>query len=403
MSRKVKEEYHRFFSVTDTRTHEKGHTEYKVMARFVSKRRPENVKEVVVWRRYSELKKLHGELAYTHRNLFRRQEEFPPFPRAQLFGRFDEAVIQERMKAAEAMLLFTTNIPALYNSPQLKDFFRGGEVTRPLDPSSVSSTDLPPPLIPLPKGSSTTLQAEEEQGHEAPLLPQELDSDAGSEGDEPEVGVEAYGEMESGSSPASPAKELAETRAESPEVTGTTEEAENNGTEEPPSARDASPAPPASTTEKPDESQEEFDLLFDTAGEGPVDNAPPPLSDTDLAIFDPCAKEDQPYGSFDNSELLATAVANESGESAGEAGYLAQAANELNAALEKEKAGDFGAAILQYRTAVDILIKGVHGDPDPHRRDSVKKRTAQYLQHAETLLNLHSPAHTPTHTQHQST
>ena len=42
--------------------------------------------QVVVWRRYSELKKLHGELAYTHRNLFRRQEEFPPFPRAQVFG-----------------------------------------------------------------------------------------------------------------------------------------------------------------------------------------------------------------------------------------------------------------------------------------------------------------------------
>lgn len=41
-------------------------------------------------------------------------------------GRFDEAVIEERRKAAEAMLLFTTSIPALYNSPQLKDFFRVG-------------------------------------------------------------------------------------------------------------------------------------------------------------------------------------------------------------------------------------------------------------------------------------
>ena len=54
---------------------------------------------------------------------------------------------------------------------------------------------------------------------------------------------------------------------------------------------EASPPPPALTAEKPDDSQEEFDLLFDSPGEGPVDNAPPPLSDTDLAIFDPCAKE----------------------------------------------------------------------------------------------------------------
>lgn len=39
-------------------------------------------------------------------------------------GRFDEAVIEERRKAAEAMFLFTTNITALYNSPHLKEFFR---------------------------------------------------------------------------------------------------------------------------------------------------------------------------------------------------------------------------------------------------------------------------------------
>lgn len=48
---------------------------------------------------------------------------FSPSP----LGRFDEAVIEERRKAAEAMLLFTTNIPALYNSPQLKEFFRVGQ------------------------------------------------------------------------------------------------------------------------------------------------------------------------------------------------------------------------------------------------------------------------------------
>lgn len=39
-----------------------------------------------MWKRFSELRKLHGELAFTHKNLFRREEEFPPFPRAQVFG-----------------------------------------------------------------------------------------------------------------------------------------------------------------------------------------------------------------------------------------------------------------------------------------------------------------------------
>lgn len=177
-------------------------------------------------------------------------------------GRFDEAVIEERRKATEAMLLFTTTIPALYNSPQLKEFFRvrnthihtegetdmkeprtcarrkkyarprdvlfslclllphntsfhptsvhlprlplflppssqGGEVTRPLDPTSLSSAGpLPPPLIPLPKRRTSDCEpAEEEEGREAPTLPQDLGTNVGLEVGEPEVAAEAYSEM----------------------------------------------------------------------------------------------------------------------------------------------------------------------------------------------------------------
>ncbi|XP_048885429.1 sorting nexin-15 isoform X1 [Brienomyrus brachyistius] len=369
MSRKAKEEYHRFFSVTDPRTHEKGYTEYKVTARFVSKKRPEDAKEVVVWKRYSELKKLHGELSYTHRNLFRRLEEFPSFPRSQVFGRFDEAVIEERRTAAEAMLLFTVNIPALYNSPQLKDFFRGGEVRRPLDSTPPpSSSPLPPPLIPLPEGFSNN-GMEEEKGTEA-SSPQD-----GVGLDEPEAAVEAYNEMED--SPTSITE------------TGASGEPENN-TDSPPRA-----ASPGSACVRRDqtESQDEFDLLFDSVAEGLPDEQPPPLSDSDLAIFDPCAKEDQPDAPHDHSELMSLLLADPHSPvgPSGEAGYLAQAANELNAAVEEEKGGEYSGAILRYKAAVDILIKGVQGDPDPQRRTSVKRRTVQYLQHVEALLSLQGP------------
>lgn len=53
--------------------------------------------QVVVWKRYSDFRKLHGDLAYTHRNLFRRLEEFPAFPRAQVFGECVWAVRPERV------------------------------------------------------------------------------------------------------------------------------------------------------------------------------------------------------------------------------------------------------------------------------------------------------------------
>lgn len=143
-------------------------------------------------------------------------------------GRFDEAVIEERRKATEAMLQFSTTIPALYNSPQLKEFFRvrnphrsiktffftfftirlvlsfssqGGDVIRPLDPTLSADGALPPPLIPLPKRRASDCEPiEEEEGKEAPTLPQDLGVSVGLDLGEPEVAVEAYREM--GGSPA---------------------------------------------------------------------------------------------------------------------------------------------------------------------------------------------------------
>ncbi|XP_062051862.1 sorting nexin-15 isoform X3 [Lepus europaeus] len=149
MSRQAKDDFLRHYTVSDPRTHPKGYTEYKVTAQFISKKDPEDVKEVVVWKRYSDFRKLHGDLAYTHRNLFRRLEEFPAFPPAQVFGRFEASVIEERRKGAEDLLRFTVHIPALNNSPQLKEFFRGGEVARPCE-ASRGLHILPPPLIPTP-------------------------------------------------------------------------------------------------------------------------------------------------------------------------------------------------------------------------------------------------------------
>ncbi|XP_047273875.1 ribosomal protein S6 kinase delta-1 isoform X2 [Homo sapiens] len=92
----------------------------------VSRRNPEDVQEIIVWKRYSDFKKLHKELWQIHKNLFRHSELFPPFAKGIVFGRFDETVIEERRQCAEDLLQFSANIPALYNSKQLEDFFKGG-------------------------------------------------------------------------------------------------------------------------------------------------------------------------------------------------------------------------------------------------------------------------------------
>nr|XP_040134361.1 ribosomal protein S6 kinase delta-1 isoform X2 [Ictidomys tridecemlineatus] len=104
----------RFYTVTEPQRHPRGYTVYKVTAR------------IIVWKRYSDFKKLHKELWQIHKNLFRHSELFPPFAKGKVFGRFDETVIEERRQCAEDLLQFSANIPALYNSKQLEDFFKGG-------------------------------------------------------------------------------------------------------------------------------------------------------------------------------------------------------------------------------------------------------------------------------------
>ncbi|KAM9302181.1 sorting nexin-15 [Gastrophryne carolinensis] len=336
MSRGARDQYDRRYHVTDTRTNPKGFTEYKVTAEFIPKKDPQDVKEVVVWKRYSDFKKLHGELSYTHRNLFQRTQEFPPFPRAQVFGRFEASVIEERRQAAQDMLRFTVNITALNNSPQLKEFFRAGEVTMRSDgPDSAGSLELPPPLTPEPARSSS------------------LDiSDNVTNGSEVAASEE------------------------------TPERSEDNNKLEVPTE------------------QTPLDLLFELSEDlcpledADIQNLLPSSASTltpnDMALFDPCySKEGASLdGESSSAHLLSLTCEGEKCSSADEDGgrYLSQATSEVQKAMERESAGDYPEAFRLYRNAVDILLKGVKDETCPERRDAVTRRTAEYLGHAEKIF-----------------
>ncbi|XP_059987305.1 ribosomal protein S6 kinase delta-1 isoform X2 [Lagenorhynchus albirostris] len=155
----------RFYTVTEPQRHPRGYTVYKVTARVVSRRNPEDVQEIIVWKRYSDFKKLHKELWQIHKNLFRRSELFPPFAKGIVFGRFDETVIEERRQCAEDLLQFSANIPALYNSKQLEDFFKGGiindgsELIGPVEAYSDSLIDIVPECTTEGESSPTRREA----------------------------------------------------------------------------------------------------------------------------------------------------------------------------------------------------------------------------------------------------
>ncbi|XP_078516687.1 sorting nexin-15 [Lissotriton helveticus] len=392
MSRRVKEEYDRRYQVTGSRLNERGFTEYCVKAEFISKKNPQDVKEITVWKRYSDLKKLHSELSYTHRNLFRRMEEFPLFPKAQVFGRFEEAVIEERRKGAEAMLMFTVNIPALNNSPQLKDFFRGGEV----------------------KSRSGVLEAVEACGEEMlppPLVPQ----------------PSAVKDL-SDQSPKAASCKTAATAGVAEEIVQ--EQMAEKGTlslEEPEEygfiGRDSEGFGDLKDEIQQTEASEDLDLLFDYAEEEPISPTHCPLPDNELALFDPCCKDESAASaSFHEEELASLVVSSEllnnlqlgvaaknalwdeqlnpesetpNAELQEPGSYLTRATEQIKQALQKEGEEDYVGAIQSYRDGVDLLLKGVQGDTNAARKEVVKNKMAEYLKHAEGLYQLHLKENQP--------
>ncbi|XP_054025338.1 ribosomal protein S6 kinase delta-1 isoform X1 [Dryobates pubescens] len=315
----------RFYTVTEPRRHPRGHTVYKVTARIVSRKNPEDVQEIVVWKRYSDFKKLHKDLWQIHKNLCRHTELFPPFAKAIVFGRFDETVIEERRQCAEDLLQFSANIPALYNSKQLEEFFKGGEVhdgselIGPVEPLSDSLTDnLSDCSSEVRKDLSglddVTLTSQSECGGFS------SDSDLISL----TVDVDSLAELDDGmaSNQSSPSKAVGLCLTSEPAVPST--------------------LTPEQEWIKPEGERES-------------------------------------HGLFTGSLKLKT----------GKQDYLEKAGELIKLALKKEEEEDYEAALSFYGKGVDLLLEGVQGESSPTRREAVKRKTEEYLMRAEKISSLY--------------
>uniref|UniRef100_A0A096M2Q9 Ribosomal protein S6 kinase polypeptide 1 n=1 Tax=Poecilia formosa TaxID=48698 RepID=A0A096M2Q9_POEFO len=325
ISQRDRGELARFYTVTDPTRHQKGYTVYKVTARLISRKNPEDVQEIIVWKRYSDFRKLHQNLWQLYRNVCSHSELFPPFAKAKVFGRFDESVIEERRQCSEDLLQFSANIPALYSSQHIQDFFKGGEIH--------DGSDLIGPAEPFSDFLADSLSDCSSDGppSDSDLTSLAVDTDSLAELDDG---------MASGStSPNQPQGEATNISSIcSPRLPSLRER------------RTPSPAPvPASSAPNPEVSCPNRTPLFSRS-----------LRKT--------------------SGVNATDVKSD---------YLDKASELIGFAVQKESEQDYQAAFLYYRSGVDLLLQGVQGEPSASRREAVKKKTAEYLMRAEQISGLH--------------
>uniref|UniRef100_A0A7N6B897 Ribosomal protein S6 kinase polypeptide 1 n=1 Tax=Anabas testudineus TaxID=64144 RepID=A0A7N6B897_ANATE len=333
----------RFYTVTDPKKHNKGYTVYKVTARIISRKNPEDVQEITVWKRYSDFRKLHQNLWQLHKNVCSQSELFPPFAKAKVFGRFDDSVIEQRRQCSEDLLQFSANIPALYGSQHIQDFFKGGEVhdgSELIGPAEPFSDFLVDSL----SDCSSDVQRDISGGDDLTITSEYGGPSSDSDLTSLAVDTDSLAELDDG---------MASGRTSPNQPLGGVTNISSSCSPRLPSLherRTSSPVPvPASSAPNPEVIR---------PGRAPV--------------FSSNLKK----GSGGNPKDI-------------KSDYLDKASELICLAVQKEKEQDYQAAFSYYRSGVDLLLQGVQGESSPTKREAVKKKTAEYLMRAEQISSQH--------------
>ncbi|XP_064231111.1 ribosomal protein S6 kinase-like 1 isoform X4 [Aotus nancymaae] len=69
--------------------------------------------------------------------------------------------------------------------------------------------------------------------------------------------------------------------------------------------------------------------------------------------------------------------------------YLVDAATQIRLALERDVSEDYEAAFNHYQNGVDVLLRGIHVDPNKEQCEAVKLKITKYLRRAEEIFNCH--------------
>uniref|UniRef100_A0A672ZU94 Ribosomal protein S6 kinase polypeptide 1 n=1 Tax=Sphaeramia orbicularis TaxID=375764 RepID=A0A672ZU94_9TELE len=338
ISQRDRGELARFYTVTDPKKHQKGYTVYKVTARIISRKNPEDVQEITVWKRYSDFRKLHQNLWQLHKNVCSQSELFPPFAKAKVFGRFDDTVIEERRQCSEDLLQFSANIPALYSSQHIQDFFKGGEVH--------DGSELIGPAEPFSDFLADSLSDCSSDGRTDVIKFFSTSTGPSSDSDLTSLAVDtdSLAELDDG---------MASGRTSPNQPQGGASNISSSCSPRLPSLharRTPSPAPvSASSAPNPEVSWTGRTSLF-------------------------------------SGSLKKTSSGNPKDVTSD---YLDKASELISLAVQKEKEKDYQAAFSYYRSGVDLLLQGVQGEHSPTRREAVKKKTAEYLMRAEQISSQH--------------
>ncbi|XP_045762330.1 ribosomal protein S6 kinase delta-1 [Maniola jurtina] len=391
----VRDKWVRRFSVDETAKHKNGFTMYKITSVLFPLKSPEAVTVVSVWKRYSDVQRLHKAMSSLHAGLHLRGT-FPALAKSNYFKRFNEEVIEERAKTIKALLEFVAEHRLLFTSTDFVNFLQTGYPEPEPTPGGVINAIRSSLHLPIEDTPPLEYQTSDDEARtpsaQIPQSSQRADS-------QPQIDTIDVSQI--------PIYEAADVEIrESPK---TTEQLSNSNSFESLNSLESLGSDLFDELNKVTiDSKKTFvkknvlpDLInFDAPSTSKFeDYHTMPNMDADAASLN-SSTNDPSSSTYEDSRRSSSRVSlyskrsvlslsNVESKTRTEDSYIFEAGYMLNLAARCEDVGDYQRAFECYKSGIEKMLIGVQTDTDQQRRALIKEKTNKYLAYAEDIYKNH--------------
>ncbi|CAG9792537.1 unnamed protein product [Diatraea saccharalis] len=393
-----KDKWVRRFTVDETSKHNNGFTIYKITSVLFPIESPEAVTVVSVWKRYSDVQRLHKSMKALHAGLHLRGT-FPPLTRHSYFKRFQKEVVEERAKCIKSLLECVAEHRLLFTSTDFVNFLQTGYPQPESEAGGIinairSSLHLPieetPPLeyqtddddsrSPIHTARSQTADNQQLNIDETDFISQ--------------IPIYEAADVEIRESP----KDDKLSNANSFESLSSLDSINSDLYDElskvtidkhKPSVKSKSALPDLINFDAPSTSK--FDDYHTMSKCGNTNSDSTSLTSnmygSTSSVFDMERRSSSRISLYSKQSLLS--LTNVESRTRTEDSYVFEAGYMLNLAARCENMGDYQKAFDCYKSGIEKMLIGVQNDSDPQRRALIKEKTNKYLSYAEAIYKDH--------------
>ncbi|KAM3958024.1 ribosomal protein S6 kinase-like 1 [Aphomia sociella] len=390
----VKDKWVRRFSVDETSRHKNGFTIYKITSVLFPIESPEAVTVVSVWKRYSDVQRLHKSMRLLHTGLHLRGT-FPPLPKYSYFKRFQHEVIEERAKTIKSLLEFIAEYRLLFTSMDFVNFLQTGYPEPEPKAGGVINAIRSSLHLPIEETTPLEYQTDDEDSR-SPSHSASTQQPA-SDGNQETIDTDEVDYISQ-----IPIYEAADVELrESPKTTQQISRADSFESinsldsinslydelskitveKSKPCVKDKSVLPDLINFDAPSTSRFEDYHTMPKTSNADSDTLSLNSNDTDSRM------SSSRMSLYSKRSVLS--LSNVESKTKTEDSYVFEAGYMLNLAARCEDMGDYQRAFECYKSGIEKMLIGVQSDTDSQRRALIKEKTNKYLSYAEAIYKNH--------------